>query len=444
MDTDFSLPTCSKWALWMDAPFRYGGRHIYAAGTNIFCKAVIGEALVGVTETVYHIAIGLLELVPGVGLLIAIGDKFFNEKKLSVVHIQGKNPYEMGLCQGKMLKKEIQFSVHKVMKIFKFIASSNGHRNLLAEAKKLEKFIPSEYILEMKGIAEGAKISYDEVLMENTLLDKIYGCSLLGICRDPRINITSKEIATNFYPSFGRASPDVDESFKRYDALKPQSSTEIADLKEAMLSVNYWDTIHSIVFDCNKRDMHIATGSGYAANRSYTHLKGEALFGKKLPDFENNVKLARTLDWPLKILSTLFTVFKRDGSESKKATTIVGLPGMIGALSGINEDGTALAISVVPSGGTQNGIPNPLLFRKILEEASTVAKAQQIVKTNKPSSAMNLVVAARDGVSLMEIDSDRKKIGYARLESNVENVEIEVSQNLLLRFFHRAVSIFSF
>ncbi len=59
-------------------------------------------------------------------------------------------------------------------------------------------------------------------------------------------------------------------------------------------------------------------------------------------------------------------IIVRPNTSNKKSTAIIGWPGLLGALSGINQDGTSIGISVVPS-FNQVGIPNQFLFRSILE-----------------------------------------------------------------------------
>lgn len=415
MKIDYSLPASSKYFGFLDAQYRLGYRHLYAAGANIFVRNCFNAQIGSKIEIVYHIAIGILELVPLFGTIIAIGEKFFLEKKLQIIELSGQDFYQMGLSHGQQLKKEIEYSL-KVMKIYESIIRSRGV-NPLKEAKKLEKFIPPEYIQEMQGIANGANIAYDEILKLNTLLDKIYGCSIIATHLDPATGAASKEIATNHYSSCERIiCPNVDGSFGRFDTLSSQTPKNVQECKDALNSVNYFDSVQAIVLDCSKGEMDIAISGGYSANRSYTHFNKEELFSSPLTATDKTVLLARNLDWPGIVPQTV--IYKRPKMGNKNASIIVGFAGMIGALSGMNCQNTplALAISVVPSGGTQNGIPNSLLFRKVLDEAQNSSEAVRIVENNFPASAMNLVVAGRDGVCKMELDPDRKRKGHAHLE----------------------------
>ncbi|MFH1539837.1 MAG: C45 family peptidase [bacterium] len=101
-----------------------------------------------------------------------------------VVTLEG-SPYDMGLQQGKLFRDEIQ----EVYKIYleellykdwiKSIALLKGdsktHKNpskaMLKFAKGVESYIPEEYKEEMKGIAEGAGLEYEQVLNMSVHVD---------------------------------------------------------------------------------------------------------------------------------------------------------------------------------------------------------------------------------------------------------------------------------
>lgn len=94
-----------------------------------------------------------------------------------LVTLQG-GPYELGLQQGRLFKQQIN-EVYKIYlndlvynewvkqyAILKGVTEAYGNpRKAMAKfAKENEKFIPPEYIEEMKGLAEGAGLDYREVL----------------------------------------------------------------------------------------------------------------------------------------------------------------------------------------------------------------------------------------------------------------------------------------
>ncbi len=75
----------------------------------------------------------------------------------------------------------------------------------------------------MQGIADGAEISYDQVLIANTILDiaPLFGCSLYAVSSDMQKSTKNSIIATNYFASIPReACYDVDNSFRRFDLIK--------------------------------------------------------------------------------------------------------------------------------------------------------------------------------------------------------------------------------
>src|SRR5262249_33542427 len=111
----------------------------------------------------------------------------------------------------------------------------------------------------------------------------------------------------------------------------------------------------------------------------------------------------RNLDYPtLGFLHeyTLVTVYR---PTDKHAFASVGFPGMIGCLSGMNDAGLAVATLEVYTANDGSprldpkGIPYALGFRRILEECTTVAEAEQLLRTMKRTTMNNLAVCERHG-----------------------------------------------
>jgi hypothetical protein len=119
--------------------------------------------------------------------------------------------------------------------------------------------------------------------------------------------------------------------------------------------------------------------------------------------------LGRNLDYPsLGWIQdySLVTVYRPRG---KKAFVSVGFPGLVGVLSGMNEDGLAVAVHEVfacrADEGRFNakGLPYAVCFRKVLEECSTIEQARTCLE-KLPRTTLNcLVVADKKGVAVLEI-----------------------------------------
>lgn len=416
MRIDYSLPTdCSK-RLYIDANVQYGYRHIQAALLTLGIKLHTGVSLMSALESLAHVILGIAEMIPVIGHLLAFADKQIGHRDVQIIHLTPTNdPYAMGQEEGRLLKDEIQFTVGKVLVIFKKMMEQRG-QDPLVEARKLKSHIPAEYIAEMKGMAETAGVSYEDLLIGNTIFDamSLFGCSLYAASHDKQTGETQTKMATNYFPSQGRGGANVDNAFERFDAMQARpASAEVDALKQTLLAANYYDTVQSIIFDPLAGEIHLTTAGGHAANTKYKQLTADKLFpGRAVEQTAQKVhRLARNLDWPLSILGPLTKVIVRPGMEGRKTTAIVGWPGLIGAFSGMNED-LALAISVVPS-KLQAGTCNQFIFRKILEEAGDIAGAVNVLNDLRPASPMNLCIAARDGIGVIELDPARAEQGAA-------------------------------
>jgi hypothetical protein len=102
----------------------------------------------------------------------------------------------------------------------------------------------------------------------------------------------------------------------------------------------------------------------------------------------------------------LVTVYHPRG---KHAFAAVGLPGMIGCLSGMNDAGLALAVHEVylAADGSMwlnlKGMPYTMCFRRILEECTTVEEAEKLLRSVPRSTMLNLAVCDRRGGAVLEM-----------------------------------------
>ena len=123
--------------------------------------------------------------------------------------------------------------------------------------------------------------------------------------------------------------------------------------------------------------------------------------------------LARNLDYPsLGYVQhySLVTVYRPTG---KKAFASVGFPGVVGVLSGMNEDGLALGVLEVfetkegESTFDVKGIPYALCLRRVLEEAATIDEAVAVLDKLRRTTTINVAIADRTGVAVLEVSPKR-------------------------------------
>ena len=117
----------------------------------------------------------------------------------------------------------------------------------------------------------------------------------------------------------------------------------------------------------------------------------------------------RNLDWPPfgSIHEYFLVVVYRP--EKKLAFACVAGPGMLGVISGINEKGLALAdLEVTDSkdGSAKldvSGVPCTLVFRRVLEECSTVEEAEKLLRSLKRTIRQNMAICDKKTGGVLEI-----------------------------------------
>lgn len=123
---------------------------------------------------------------------------------------------------------------------------------------------------------------------------------------------------------------------------------------------------------------------------------GGVVFGRNLDFFSQGVLQQYSL----------VVIYKGRG---KHAFASVGFPGLLGCLSGMNDAGLALAVHEVflsRDGGrifNPKGIPYTLLFRRVLEECTTVQEAEELIRSAPRTTLLSLALCDRDGGAVLEI-----------------------------------------
>lgn len=96
---------------------------------------------------------------------------FYEKDGIRILHLKG-TPYEMGLQHGTLLKEEI----NKLIEDFKQVMQKEGIplETIRTLASAFTQQIPQEYQEELKGLSEGAGISYETALLMHSFLDLGY------------------------------------------------------------------------------------------------------------------------------------------------------------------------------------------------------------------------------------------------------------------------------
>jgi Acyl-coenzyme A:6-aminopenicillanic acid acyl-transferase len=93
--------------------------------------------------------------------------KKYIKNGMTVVYLTG-TPYDIGFAHGNLLKNEIMDANQYCWDAYDKLKNTPDGK-WLPLSRSLERYIPEEYIAEMKGIADGAGIEYEKILFLNTL-----------------------------------------------------------------------------------------------------------------------------------------------------------------------------------------------------------------------------------------------------------------------------------
>jgi hypothetical protein len=113
----------------------------------------------------------------------AVRDRLRLVGSVPVLRLSG-TPREMGYQHGAALKAQIRFLHREYYEAM--VERVVGEAGLNEWAKAAEPFIPEAYREEMRGLAEGSGLTYDEVLVINTMVDRFQNvlCSTVAASGD--------------------------------------------------------------------------------------------------------------------------------------------------------------------------------------------------------------------------------------------------------------------
>jgi predicted choloylglycine hydrolase len=135
-----------------------------------------------------------------------------------IIHVTGSF-YEMGYQQGTLLKNEII----EIIRALLSYAEKNKltYNNLLETWNITEKYIPQEYIDEIKGISDGANISFEKIAAANMLFvikAKSFECSSF-VAWDKATQKNNMIFAKSFDYPFSIKDPETKKTIQENQIL---------------------------------------------------------------------------------------------------------------------------------------------------------------------------------------------------------------------------------
>lgn len=285
------------------------------------------------------------------------GGRLYYRGDIPVMEFTGNDPGKWGHAHGFLLgaevcklKQNLDLALHSILRLPR---SENLPHVLSAVRQK----IPSEYLQEMKGLAEG----YNEWAAET-------GASL---------QMTEEDVLLmHLIPDSKHFHPQ---------ALEKQWSEYLGE-----------DEAERLVACTSLLDR----------------------------DDQGNVIFGRNMDW---------CPFGEAGGKSlvmvwkSKGVAVLGVPGMIGAVTGWNKDKVAVAMNVCPGETTDaRGMPAILFNRHVLESATNVPAIRRLVDEEQPLGPYHLTIAdPREGscISFYQQDGHHHRRDLADRHIEVLNWE---------------------
>lgn len=258
----------------------------------------------------------------------AYGRGVLKEEEVPLLHLRG-SPYEMGYQQGVLLRQEIR---GRLESLYGELASNPLPLPLLLQEARLVE-IPEEFKEEMVGLAQGAGVSYTDILLLN---------SWPQLVAQPYSDEALNGLLTTFQPWF-----------------PPHLETR---------------TLFSTPDEPASRWLSFSPGATFA-------LFGEAT---KSGNLFHGVEGDMALEGILLILYE---------PEAGNAFVSLSLPGTVGVNMGLNEEKISVAYLDVPSlDSSLRGVPLPFVLRQTLQYSSDLPQALRIIASAPRSGGANVVI----------------------------------------------------
>ncbi|MBI5779142.1 MAG: hypothetical protein HZA49_06765 [Planctomycetes bacterium] len=217
-----------------------------------------------------------------------------------------------------------------------------------------------------------------------------------GILLKPQLNTLVSNYLNRFlHTETGKAyARQAMESMKKY--IPKEYLEEIAEMSKASgVSLDDILLLHTIIDEPKFPMCSVIISSGLASKDKQT------IFG-------------RNLDYLPLGIATYYNMITIYHPDNKKSFASIIWPGFAGVLSGINQDGLAIAMLVSLDGtDSDDGMPSVILLRKIMENASDINQAIEVIKSADRSAPINLAMVDANNQSVIaEITHNRASLRY--------------------------------
>lgn len=259
---------------------------------------------------------------------------------LRILHLRG-TPYDMGYQHGVLLGDEIRTRLRQQIYEGLILEGGVSHLLLLRHARHMDGYLPSKYREEMRGLADGAGISYSDVLLLNSIHDLTSQALPTQAIRDILLTLYPP-----FIPSLGKGS--------------------ILSSSDSPPESNSGWNVPSLPLEA-------AFAAFGRATRNGTLLQGID-FASPHPSLEDILLIVRQ-------------------PQVGNSSVALAWPGVVGVTTGLNEEKISVAELASPSqDASLEGVPIPFLLRDVLEYSGDIPSALRLVASVQRTIGHNLVI----------------------------------------------------
>ncbi|NIN63362.1 MAG: hypothetical protein GTO63_01320 [Anaerolineae bacterium] len=259
---------------------------------------------------------------------------------LHILHLRG-GPYDIGYQHGVLLRQEIRSRLRDQVLGSLLSGGDTSHLLLLRYARYVDSYLPAEYRYEMRGLADGAGLSYSDVLLLNSYEELISAPIPRQDVRELLLTLHAP-----FMPHYG-------------SVVIPPSQAESPGRESSVEA------------------LHHRTLGTFAAFGTATQ-GGRLLHAVDLSPPEPNLD------------EILIIVYEPDVGNR---VIVVGRPGMVGATVGLNEEQISVVGLASPSqDASPDGVRLPVLLREVLHHAGDIRTSVSLIASGRRTSGYNVLI----------------------------------------------------
>jgi hypothetical protein len=283
-----------------------------------------------------------------------------------ILHLSG-TPHEMGYQQGVLLREEIRDEIRWNVYQRQIQDGQVSHLLLLRLAREIEGHLSSESREEIAGLAEGAGVSYTQILILNTYED------VVGF---PWSGESTQDVLLSLSPAFA-------PHFSLVDTAGAGSASE--------------------------EDSSSGRSSELAVSGAFS------VFGQATSD----ARLMQLAEFAPPLPSSEDVVVVHYQPSAGNSFVAVRRPGMIGVTLGLNEERVAVAALPSPSqDATLEAVPMPIVLREVLQYTGGIPGALRIVASAERGSGHNVLIGDGKGPDAKVVECSAHQYAVFDAESD--------------------------